>query len=178
LFSELDNFRERIEDLRGSVSEMVSGMPPEALNWRPVQGKEEEVTNSLAVLAAHVAGAEHFWISEVIGGRPATRNRAAEFETVAASANDLQELLSRCAQETGEVLANLRDSDLDGSRLVEGHTVPVRWALMHVVDHTALHLGHMQITRQLWYGGESLPSRMWHQRLSRRAEGEQDHAPT
>jgi hypothetical protein len=26
----------------------------------------------------------------------------------------------------------------------------VAWAVLHAVDHTALHLGHIQITRQLW----------------------------
>jgi len=26
----------------------------------------------------------------------------------------------------------------------------VAWALLHALDHTAQHLGHMQITRQLW----------------------------
>jgi hypothetical protein len=28
--------------------------------------------------------------------------------------------------------------------------VQVGWALMHALEHTALHLGHAQITRQLW----------------------------
>jgi ankyrin repeat protein len=26
----------------------------------------------------------------------------------------------------------------------------VAWCLAHALEHTALHLGHMQITRQLW----------------------------
>jgi hypothetical protein len=26
----------------------------------------------------------------------------------------------------------------------------VGWALCHILKHTALHLGHLQITRQLW----------------------------
>jgi hypothetical protein len=36
---------------------------------------------------------------------------------------------------------------------------------MQIVDHTALHLGHMQITYQLWMGGQSKPSPYWYERL-------------
>jgi hypothetical protein len=39
-----------------------------------------------------------------------------------------------------------------------------------VIDHTALHVGHMQITRQLWAGGKSFPSPLWSQRLPRTDE--------
>jgi hypothetical protein len=38
------------------------------LDWRPIEGDKGHVTNSLAVLAAHIAGAEHFWIAEVVVG--------------------------------------------------------------------------------------------------------------
>jgi hypothetical protein len=26
----------------------------------------------------------------------------------------------------------------------------VGWALLHALEHTAIHLGHIQITQQLW----------------------------
>jgi hypothetical protein len=26
----------------------------------------------------------------------------------------------------------------------------IAWSLLHALEHTALHLGHMQLTRQLW----------------------------
>jgi hypothetical protein len=26
----------------------------------------------------------------------------------------------------------------------------VRWCILHVIEHIAQHLGHMQLTRQLW----------------------------
>ena len=47
-----------------------------------------------------------------------------------------------------------------------GRIVPVRWAILHVIDHTALHLGHMQITYQLWMGGQRGPSPRWYERLT------------
>jgi uncharacterized damage-inducible protein DinB len=107
MIPELTNYLERIEDLRGQVSRLVADLPAQALNWRPIEGKEDHATNSLAVLAAHVAGAEHFWIAEVIGGKPTTRNRDAEFVTVTNDAAELVRALEKVGQETREVFSAL-----------------------------------------------------------------------
>jgi len=165
MISELDNYLERLEDLRGQVSGLLADLPAEALNWRPIEGKDDHVTNSLAVLAAHLAGAEHFWIAEVVGGRPETRDRDAEFATVATSNAEIIQLLEKNALETREVFSTLSNSDLNGTRQTKGRIVPVRWCILHVIDHTSLHLGHMQITYQLWTGGKSVPSPLWSERL-------------
>jgi uncharacterized damage-inducible protein DinB len=175
MLSELDNYLQRIEDLRGQVGELIADLPAEALNWRPIEGNDGHATNSLAVLAAHIAGAEHFWIGEVVGGRPPTRDRDAEFTTQANHASELVRLLENTGAETREVFATLAEADpsspsgqsLDSTRQARGRTIPVRWCILHVIDHTALHLGHMQLTYQLWMGGQSKPSPFWHERLSK-----------
>jgi hypothetical protein len=43
--------------------------------------------------------------------------------------------------------------------------VPVRWGIVHIIDHTALHFGQMQLMFQFWSNGESKPSPYWHQRF-------------
>lgn len=164
---ELYHYQQLIADLRGQVRALIADLPAEALNWRPIEGMDELATNSLAVLAAHVAGAEHFWITEVVGQRPATRDRDAEFRTVAAAAAELVRRLDAVAAETAEVFSALTEADLNGVRVVRNREVTVRWGLLHVIDHTALHLGHMQITYQLWMGGRSGPSPRWFERLPR-----------
>jgi uncharacterized damage-inducible protein DinB len=165
MLSELDNYLQRIEDLRGQVGEMIADLPEEALNWRPVEGEDEHSTNSLAALAAHIAGSEHFWIGEVVGGHPPTRDRDGEFATQATGASQLLPLLAKTAAETGEVFSALSETDLGGTREAQDRTVSVRWCILHVIDHTALHLGHMQITYQLWMGGRGKPSPLWFERL-------------
>ena len=165
MISELDNYLERLEDLRGQVSDLLADLPAEALNWRPIEGKDDHITNSLAGLTAHLAGAEHFWIAEVIGRRPATRDRDAEFATVAATPAELLQLLEKVSKETKEVLSALSESDMGEMRQAKDRTVSVRWGILHVIDHTSLHLGHMQITYQLWTGGRSIPSPLWVDRL-------------
>lgn len=165
MVTELSNYLERIEDLRDQIHRLVAELAVEALNWRPIQGDEDHATNSLAVLVAHTTGAEHFWIAEVVGGRPATRHREAEFAKVAASSAEILGLLEKTALETKDIFSELEDADLNGTRQTQGRTVPVRWCILHVIDHTSLHLGHMQITRQLWAGGKTSPSPLWFERL-------------
>jgi len=182
MLSELDNYLQRIEDLRGQVRDLIADLPAEALNWRPLPpsvppasgGEEGGGTNSLAVLATHIAGAEHFWIAEVVGGGPPTRDRDAEFATQASDASQLVRLLEDTGTETREVFATLTEADpsspsgqsLDGTRQARGRTIPVRWCILHVIDHTALHLGHVQLTYQLWNKGQGKPSPFWYERLS------------
>ncbi|MDI6769613.1 MAG: DinB family protein [Anaerolineales bacterium] len=165
MISELDNYLERIEDLRSQISGLIAELPAEALNWRPIEGKNDHAANSLAVLATHIAGAEHFWIAEVIAGRPETRDREAEFATVATTAAEIIQLLEQIALETRNVFSTLSETDLNGIRQARGRTVPVRWSILQVIDHTSLHLGHMQITYQLWSGGKAVHSPLWTERL-------------
>jgi uncharacterized damage-inducible protein DinB len=165
MLPELDNYLQRIEDLRGQVRSLIADLPAEAFNWRPTENVAKHATNSLAVLAAHVAGAEHFWIAEVIGGRPTTRDRDAEFKLEVADATELLRRFDAVAAETREVFAALTAADLEGTREARGKTVAVRWGILHVIDHTSLHLGHMQITYQLWNEGKSKPSPRWFERL-------------
>jgi uncharacterized damage-inducible protein DinB len=172
VITELANYQDRLDDLRGQISGLVAALSAEALNWRPLPGTGDHATNSLAALAAHTAGAEHFWIAEVIGGRPATRDREAELATLAASAAEIVRLLEDTARETREVLLTLQDTDLKDTRQTAGRTLAVRWCLLHVIDHTSLHLGHMQLTFQLWAGGQAIPSPLWYDRLPQHPEDE------
>ena len=163
---ELVGYLEMIEDLRAQVRDLLADLPAEALNWRPLESSEGHATNSLGVLATHIAGAEHFWTAEVVGGLPPSRDRDAEFTTRAASASELVGLLEQVGEETRELFSTLSETDLDGTREARGRVIPVRWCILHVIDHSALHLGHMQLTYQLWMGGQHGPSPRWFERVS------------
>jgi uncharacterized damage-inducible protein DinB len=165
MLPELDNYLQRIEDLRGQAGNLIAGLPGGALDWRPLEGTGDHATNSLAVLATHIAGAEHFWIGEVVGGLPPTRDRDAEFVAQTGDAAKLVRLLESTGAETRDVFATLDQDDLEGSREARGRVIAVRWCILHVIDHTALHLGHMQLTTQLWMKGQSSPSPRWYERL-------------
>jgi uncharacterized damage-inducible protein DinB len=164
MLTEIENYRIRLADLRRLIKELVIDLTPEALNWRPVPEAIGEM-NSLAVMVSHVAGAERFWIVESIGGQPQERDRDAEFKVLAGSVEELLTRLDHAASQTEAVLAALDPAELDRVIVVRGKQVSVRWALAHVLEHTAIHFGHMQITRQLWAGGMARPSPLWYDRL-------------
>ena len=153
MLTELQNYLQRIEELH----EQLSGLIAEQV--------DDHASNSLAVLAVHVAGAEHFWIAEVIGQQLPTRDRDAEFVTEATDAGVLVQHLKNTGEETHRILTELDEAELNTTRQVKGRTVPVRWALLHVIEHTALHLGHMQITYQLWQEGRSKYWPRWFERF-------------
>jgi uncharacterized damage-inducible protein DinB len=156
MVAEVQSYLEVIDDLRRQVGNLIADLPAEALNWRPIKREEDHATNSLAVLASHVAGSEHFWIAEVVGRYPATRNREAEFITEVTGVGELTPKLATVGMETKAVLSGLQAEDLADTRDVDGRVVSVRWAILHVIEHTALHLGHMQLTYQLWQEGQAM----------------------
>ncbi len=165
MLPEVANYLDRMDSLRQQIRELITHVPVEALNWRPIEGDDDHATNSLAVMAAHIAGAEHHWYHEVIGQQPPTRQRDLEFKTVVEDAAVLLEKLTENAKISRQILSALSTDDLDGSREVQDRMVPVRWAILHIIDHTALHLGHMQITYQLWNSGQAVAAPRWFQRL-------------
>jgi hypothetical protein len=108
--------------------------------------------NSFNVLAVHVAGSERWWIGDLVAGEPSGRVRESEFETRGLSGSDLKERLSASLSYCRGVLARLTMEDLETVRIapVSRKEYRVGWCLAHTLEHTALHLGHMQLTRQLW----------------------------
>jgi len=167
MYSDIDIYYLRIKDLRDQVINLIDGLQVEALNWRPKLNVDEdnEIINSIAVLAAHIAGSELYWISEIVGKNPPTRDRNEEFATHVDDSAILKQKLENAGEITKKVLYSLTPEDLNDIRFVENKEVPVRWGILHIIDHTALHLGHMQITYQLFFGGKSKPSPFWYERL-------------
>jgi hypothetical protein len=168
MIPEITQYIDTLDDLRAQVGGIIKDVPADGLNWRPPLPAGADGTNSLAVLAVHVAGSEHFWFAENIGRAPATRVRDAEFSYVATSPEDALERLAAVAVETQGVLSKLTAEELDGSFMRDDHAVGVRWAIHHVIYHYSLHIGHMQLTYQLWNKGKASNSPRWYHRLARK----------
>jgi uncharacterized damage-inducible protein DinB len=147
--AELQHYLAFFESLHRKIGELLAGLPPEALNWRPTT-TDGEATNSIAVLVTHTLGAERFWIGEIWGGRPVGREREAEFRV---TVNDLATLQAALAEADSFLRAALSETPAERLELAltaRGETVTGRWAVLHALEHTALHLGHLQLTAQLW----------------------------
>ncbi len=137
---------EILEALHEGHRAQMAGLNQEELDWSP--GDE---MNSLAVLSAHVAGAEQFWISDIVMGEESGRDRDKEFATSGVRGEILSSQMDAVLDYAREAfdrmqadqLAELRTSPRDGRERT------VAWWITNLLEHTALHLGHMQITKQL-----------------------------
>jgi hypothetical protein len=138
-----------MQHLTGTVLAMVdtlTGLPQDALDWSP--GPE---MNSIGVLAAHVAGATRYLIGDVLMNDHTPRNRDAEFATHGTTAEALSQRLLDVLGYCRSVLEPLTVNALEEPRTWrDGSTVTAGWVLIHALDHAAQHVGHMQLTRQLW----------------------------
>ena len=151
MLSILQDYLERLESLHDGIERTIEGLSTEALDWVP--GPD---MNSLAVLAVHVAGAERYWIGDVAGRDPSDRHRSAEFRARGLDAAALKAYLAESLAHSRGVLEGLALPDLEASRVSprDGREFTVAWCLAHALEHAALHLGHTQITRQLWEQGQ------------------------
>ena len=139
----------RLEWLHAEYAQCMDGLTTEELDWSP--GPE---MNSLCVLAVHVTAAERFWFGAVTDDMIA-RDRPAEFS---AAGYELSQLLERfeanvafCREAFPALSASQLGEIVDVSRY--RHWPPQRfsrgWSLLRGLDHTAEHLGHAGMTRQL-----------------------------
>ena len=150
MLQEIQDYLTELDDLRNQVKGLLEGLTQEALDFRPIEGKGDLATNSLSVIATHLAGSETFWSSEVIGGRKILRDRESEFKIKGISSSELKEKLDKSGKLTHEMLSSLTEKQLEENRNWRDRTMNVRGCILHLVTHFAQHIGHMQLTRQLW----------------------------
>ncbi len=141
--------RQSIEMFR----EALRGLPDRAMDWTPAQGM-----SPFAVLVAHTCNSLRFFVA--IGcGRPGSLQayregpRAASFDvhgtTVAKALTDLDQV----ERDLSDLLSGGTPSDLEA--IIEWPEEPATVmtgteALFRSVGHLREHVGHAQLTRDLW----------------------------
>ena len=136
--------------------EALDGLPESDLNdWKPRQDLAD--INTFYALAYHLVSAGEFWLLHACGGGPTNRNRPAEF-VARGSLDHLRQRYDKWLADSREVLAGLTEEDL--GREVSVSDRDERFVLgdrlLHTVAHTATHVGHLQIQRQLWDAEQQL----------------------
>lgn len=143
--------------LRNIVNDLLTtldGIPDDAFNtWKPAAAREGgHEMNTFAALAIHAVSAGEFMTLHAVGGQPSQRDREAEFEATG-SLVEIAARYKRWLDGVHALMAGFTDADLDRESFSERYTERDWRAaeiLLHALDHTALHLGHLQIQRQLW----------------------------
>ncbi len=136
-----------LQDCHTGILKALEGLPPGALDWKP--GAD---MNSISVLVFHLTGAERYWIGDVAAGEPSNRDRAAEFKVHDLGLDTIKKRLEDNLAYASKTLERFTLQDLEARRASprEGREVTVAWAFLHALEHATLHLGHIQMTRQLW----------------------------
>lgn len=145
-----------LQNLVSDIFEQLKGIPEDDLNtWLPRDGMRD--VNTFFALATHTVGAGEFWILDAAGGRDMNRNRTAEFVS-RGTYQQLRERFDRWLQGTAEVFDTIDDETLASiyhrpagpeRGMAEAHRSRAE-CIAHALEHTALHLGHLQLQRQLW----------------------------
>jgi len=138
---------DRFHELHTDIEKILESLPPEALDWSP--GPE---INSLSVLIVHLTGAERFLVGDIVMGESSNRNREAEFQASGLGKEYLLKRLRDTEAYLNSALETLELSDLESMRVHprHGRQVSVAFALLHALEHTGTHHGHIQLTAQLW----------------------------
>jgi uncharacterized damage-inducible protein DinB len=158
---------------RDAVLKVVEGLPEEA--WQtPVVPSGWTVAGMLW----HLGGVEHHWLQHVTTGVMEERPADEEAEDEEEGEYD-PEAAFVCDSPSADLIANYRDecrrsdevlavTPLSAApRGLEFHPDPeyteqitnVRWIVLHVIEETAVHSGHLEIARELLDGKTRLGGR-------------------
>jgi len=137
---------ERLEDLQHRLHQDVRDLPAEAMDWSP--GPD---MNSVAVLLAHIAGVLQEGMDLALSVPP-RRVRAQEFQTRGVPSTEMLRRLDAVIDDARSALPRLGLEDLSKERKDEDEDemITCGWALLHALEHAYLHLGHVQLTCQIW----------------------------
>lgn len=133
---------------RETMVQKVEGLTEDQSRWRPAP-----TANSLLNLIWHLAGVERWWFQGAIAGIEISRDREKEFEELPPDVTiDAAVAAYRREWERGSEIVRSLESLDDRCRneLVGDRTV--RWVLLHMLEETARHAGHADITRELLDG--------------------------
>jgi uncharacterized damage-inducible protein DinB len=146
MVTHLDDLYDRFHELHNDLIQSIDGLSPEALDWVP--GGE---MNSINVLIVHLIGAERYWIGVAVDVPP-ERDRDKEFKAYGLNLDGLKARLSEVDEYTHHELMHLSIKDLSNVHQSPHNqkTVTAGWAILHALEHTAIHAGHVQLTRQMW----------------------------
>ena len=142
------DYLQRLEDLQHRLHRDVRDLPAGAMDWSP--GPE---MNSVAVLLAHITGVLQEGMDLALNAPP-RRVRAQEFQTRGVLSAEMLRRLDAVIDYARGTLPRLSLTDLDTARQDEDGTITCGLALLHALEHAYLHLGHVQITCQLWRQSE------------------------
>ena len=133
--------------LRESAISKLEGLDAEQLRWRPAP-----TANSLGAIVVHLGYAERLWLRVFFAGEEMDLSwREHMFELPAGWST--ADVVAFYRAETAAADAVLdRATSFDLRSASERRPSTLRWIVVHLLEETARHCGHMDITRELLDG--------------------------
>jgi hypothetical protein len=154
-------YRRLFDEKFAEVEQLLDGLPPAALLWKPFDSSPwQGPAGSLGWLVAHALSSTYYlmrraeWVLErrtwsaVDGDEGAQEFGPANHDPVYLRARG-----QRTQAFVHSYLDSLGAKDLDASRPHPERAeriLAVRYDTVHALEHLSQHIGHAQLTRQLW----------------------------
>jgi Protein of unknown function (DUF664) len=143
----LDGNRQTLKALHSDMQFLIKGVPAAGLNWQPGTN-----TNSLWALTLHTLGTTLHLLATAADIEP--RWQAWQRATELAASGDDPGLLLAAIRNMDDfldkVFSVLEEESPETERDWLGKPKPVSYLVSHAVEHAGRHVGHMELTRQLW----------------------------
>ena len=127
---------------RQAIVGKIDGLTEEQARWKPAS-----TANSLLNLVVHLTGVERNWFQYVIAGKTVERDRDAELAELPSDVTIASAVAGYRAaiEESNAILRGV-----DTAEKARGmDKLNVRWVALHMLEETARHAGHADITREL-----------------------------
>lgn len=159
--SELATYRRLFTEKFEELQQLLHGLPPAALLWQPFeQSPWQGPSSTLGLIIAHSLSSTVYllrraeWTMGRIEWRQVDGDEGSnEFGPANHDPAYLQARIERVQAFVNELLDSVSATDLDGSRAHPKRAdriFTVRYDVQHAIEHMSQHIGHGQLTRQLW----------------------------
>ncbi|MBI2866216.1 MAG: DinB family protein [Chloroflexi bacterium] len=144
--TEAKAYSDTLQFLLDLARQEVKALPPEALNWKPLA----KDTNSAAGLIGHMCSSTDVLICHCLTGAEVTRPQD-PFGQTARSASELLSMIDKAEAQSKKALESVTTRSLAALFALPGREPQSKRAwVQRGLAHLGDHVGHLQITRQLW----------------------------
>jgi hypothetical protein len=143
----LDGSRQTLKALHSDMQFLIKGVPAAGLNWQPGTN-----TNSLWAITLHTLGTTLHLLSTAADIEPRWQawQRATELAATGEDPGLLLQAIRNMDDFLDKVFSVLEEESPGAERDWLGKPKPISYLVSHAVEHAGRHVGHMELTRQLW----------------------------
>ncbi len=158
--TEIETYRKLFGEKYAELEELLEGLPAAALLWKPFEHSPwKGPSNELGLIVAHAVSSTVYLLrrAEYALGRIEWAavdgdEGSDEFGPANHDPAYLRARVRRTHDYVNGLLDSLADGDLAATRMhpKRPRELSARYDVQHAVEHLSQHIGHAQITRQLW----------------------------